>query len=54
MQYDTLVKNKNSTEKEPEEVVSANQEQTGDDGSKSKFVDKPLKDYETTTDKKIA
>ena len=40
MRYDTFVKDEKCIEKEPEEVISAKQEWTGDDGSKYKFVDK--------------
>ena len=40
LRYDIFVKDENSIEKELEEVVSAKQEWTGDDGSKYKFVDK--------------
>ena len=50
LRYDIFVKDENSIEKEPEEVVSAKQEWTGDDGSKYKFVDKFLEDYEITND----
>ena len=50
MRYDTFVKNKNSTETEPDEEVSAKQEWTGDDGSIFKFVDNFLEDYKITND----
>ena len=48
LRYNIFVKDENSIEKEPDEVVSAKQEGTGDDGSKYKFVDKFLEDYKIT------
>jgi phage/plasmid-associated DNA primase len=52
LRYEKFVREENSAEIEPAEVISAKKEWTGDDGGKHKFVNKFLEDYEITNNEK--
>jgi phage/plasmid-associated DNA primase len=48
LRYDQFVRDENGVEVEPEEVINAKRDWTGDDGGKHKHVKKFLEDYEIT------
>jgi phage/plasmid-associated DNA primase len=48
LRYDQFVRDDNGVEIEPEEVINAKRDWTGDDGGKYKHVKKFLEDYEIT------
>jgi phage/plasmid-associated DNA primase len=52
LRYDKFVRDENSQETEPADVISAKREWTGDDGKKHKFVNKFLEDYEISNNEK--
>ena len=48
LRYDQFVRDENRVEIEPEAVVNAKREWTGDEGGKYKYVNKFLEDFEIT------
>ena len=52
LRHDKFIKDENGVEVEPEEVVNAKREWTGDDGGKHKHVKKFLEDFEITNNEK--
>ena len=52
LRYDQFVRDENGVEVEPEEVINAKRDWTGDDGGKHKYVQKFIDDYEITNNEK--